>query len=105
VPELTLPVVGSGKVAVPAFGVADAEHRVEKEIAARLPEARLSVVSVRRPPDSSRIVEEFEVEYTLRLEITVHEADPDSARSAAFRAARERLEGTRYQRTVWDIAR
>lgn len=96
---------GTGRVELAAFGVADAEHRVEKEIRQHLPEARVSIGSVERSAHPPRIVEEFTVSYTVRLTLSVTGEDVEAARSAAFRATREMLSGSRYERTVWDVER
>ncbi len=97
-----LAIAGDGRVTVPAYGLADAEHRVEKEIAKRLPGADVSILAVERPRDDPRIVEEFEVHYQVRVELEVAAADAAEARKLAFRSARASLAGSRYVRTVWD---
>jgi hypothetical protein len=102
VPRFKIGVEGRGTVVLPAFGLGDAEHRVEKEIRKRLPDARVSIHSVERPPGSSRIVEEFSVSYSLRLRLPVDAADGDAAVPVAFRAVRDALTGTRYERTRWE---
>ncbi len=104
-PRFEVEIEGRGNVVLPAFGLADAEHRVEKEIVKRLPEARVSIHSVERPPGSSRIVEEFSVTYSLRLRFPVDVADDDEAVPTAFRAVRDVLIGTRYERTRWEQVR
>jgi hypothetical protein len=101
----TVRVQGEGRVLLPAYGIADAEHRVEKEITRSLPAARVSVDSVRRPTDAARIVEEFEVVYRVRLILQVEAADDDAAGPAAFRSARAALAGTRFERTSWSLDR
>jgi hypothetical protein len=105
VPSFEILVEGRGSVVLPAFGLADAEHRVEKEIRQRLPDALVSIHSVERPPGTSHIVEEFSVSYGLRMRVPVDAADGDAAGPAAFRALRDRLEGTRYERTRWEQVR
>jgi hypothetical protein len=97
-----VPVAGGGRVTVPAYGLADAEHRVEKEIARRLAGATVSIVAVERPGGEPRIVEEFSVEYRVTVTLEVEAAHPREARIAAFRAARSALEDSRYVRTVWE---
>ncbi|CAN5725439.1 hypothetical protein BH23GEM8_BH23GEM8_22180 [soil metagenome] len=104
-PRFEVEIEGRGTVVLPAFGLADAEHRVEKEIVKRLPEARVSIHSVERPPDSSRIVEELSVTYSLRLRLPVEAADDAEAVPTAFRAVRDALIGTRYERTRWEQVR
>lgn len=98
-------VAGAGSVEVAAYGIADAEHRVEKEIHKLLPSARVAIAAVERPADSSRIVEDFSVTFRLRLTVAVEAEDAEAAASAAFRATRESLAGTRYDRTRWEIGR
>lgn len=96
-----MPLRGTGRVTVAAYGIADAEHLVEKEISRALPAGRVSVVEVRREGER-RIVEEFGIEYLVRTEIHVSAADPEAARGAAFRHARRLLSGTRYRMTEWE---
>jgi hypothetical protein len=93
---------GSGSVEIAAYGLADAEHRVEKELTAGWPEATVEIREVRRPA-SGRIVEEFTVAYLLRGEVTVEEDGREEARRRAFRDARARFAGTRYDRTAWEM--
>jgi hypothetical protein len=104
-PRFEIDIEGRGTTVLPAFGLADAEHRVEKEIRNRLPDSMVSIHSVERPPDSSRIVEEFSVTYSLRLRLPVDAMDDDAAVPAAFRTVRDALTGTRYERTRWDQVR
>jgi hypothetical protein len=101
VPEFAVQLRGKGRVNVAAYGVADAEHLVEKEITRAVPAARVSVVEVRREGEP-RIVEEFGIEYLIRTEIHVSAADPATAKGAAFRHARRLLSGTRYRLTEWE---
>jgi len=98
-------VAGAGTVELAAYGIADAEHRVEKEIRRLIPSASVAIASVERPTDSSRIVEEFSVTYRLRLTVSIDARDDAAAASAAFRSVRESLAGTRYDRTRWEIGR
>lgn len=87
-------------MSIPAYGMADAEHLVEKEIRAAWPEAEVQVVEIGRAGEP-RIVEEFEVAY--RIVATVRSVAPsrDAAKRSAFRSGRSRLENTRYGRTAW----
>ena len=98
-------ITGEGRVDVAAYGIADAEHLVEKELRALWPEARLVVTEVRRESGAARIVEEFSLAYRLQATLRVEAADVTEARRAAFRAARDRLEDSRYRHTSWDAAR
>lgn len=100
--RFAIPIRGAGRVRVAAYGVADAEHLVEKELARAWPEARVSVVQVRRD-GQDRIVEEFEVEYRLTATVHVEADEAGNAKGAAFRRARERLSETRYRLTEWNV--
>lgn len=100
--ERVVRVRGRGRVEVAAYGLADAEHLVEKELARCWPGARVSVLDVARADPAGRIVEEFTVSYLVRGELRVDVATADEVRAAAFRAARELLAGSRYRRTEWE---
>jgi hypothetical protein len=89
-------------VTLAGYGLADAEHRVEKEVRAIWPECAVQVLDVARPPGSDRIVEEFAVRYRLRGTVEVEAETPAAARAAALRLLRERFAGTRYARVAWD---
>ena len=97
----TVRVRGEGRVGVPAHGLADAEHRVEKELGRLFPEARVEVTEVARPAGAPRIVEELAVSYRVDASVEVEADSPDEARRAAFRLARSRLESSRYRMTAW----
>lgn len=99
--EFSVRIRGKGRVTVAAYGVADAEHLVEKEIARAIPTGHVSVLEVRRGGER-RIVEEFEVGYRIEAELTVPAPDPDAATGAAFRHARHLLSTTRYRMTEWE---
>src|SRR5215218_6102018 len=101
----SIPVIGQGRVDIAAYGVADAEHLVEKELRALWPDARLVVTEVRRDAGAARIVEEFSLAYRLQATLQAEGADEAEARRAAFRAARDRLAGSRYRHTSWDASR
>lgn len=92
---------GEGRVSAAAYGLADAEHLVEKEVSRLLPGAVVEILEVTRPPGGARIVEELAVSYRLHAELRVEAADADAARRVAFREARARLEGSRYRTTSW----
>lgn len=100
--EFAIAIRGAGRATVAAYGVADAEHLVEKELARAWPEARVDVVQVRRE-GQDRIVEEFEVAYRLAATVHVEAEDAGQAKGAAFRRAREHLSQTRYRLTEWDL--
>jgi hypothetical protein len=95
---------GSGRNQVAAYGIADAEHHVEKEIRRCWTDARVRVTDVRRTSGEERIAEEFAVEYRLEGSLEVEAADAASARQQAFRTARSRFSGTRYWTIAWDAA-
>lgn len=99
--QLTVRIRGTGRVTVAAYGLADAEHLVEKELRRRWPEAGVRVTDVARPAGGARIVEEFEVAYHLEGALAVQAASRDEAPAAAFRRARQMLSGSRYARTEW----
>jgi hypothetical protein len=96
--------VGLGTVTLPAYGVGDAEARVEKEIGTALPGSVTDVREIRRSSDQARIVEEYRVSYRVKAEVEGEGADEESARRSAFAAARALLLGTRYSRTAWERA-
>jgi hypothetical protein len=89
---------------VAAYGIADAEHQVEKELRRLWPEARVRVQDVHRTGPEGRIAEVFAVGYRLEGRVEVDAADADGARREAFRRARAKLEGSRYWSTAWDEA-
>ncbi len=93
---------GRGVAELAAYGVADAEHRVEKELAAAWPDARVRVERLRRDDEVPRIVESFTVEYAVEAEVGAEAASELDARRAAFRAARERFAGTRFRQLRWE---
>lgn len=82
---------------VSAYGVADAEHLVEKELAHLWPEGIVRIEEISRV-GPSRIVEEFEIAYRLEGVVEVEEATEATGRAAAFRQLRRRLRGSRYER-------
>ena len=86
---------------VAGYGVADAEHLVEKELGRLWPDGRVTVANIARegPP---RIVEEFEVEYRLDGTVEVEAESPEEAPREAFRELRRRVGGSRYARTAWE---
>lgn len=95
---------GSGQVELAAYGLADAEHQVEKEVRALWPDAAaVEVTDVSRIDEASRIVEEFRVRYRVRGLVPVM-ADTDAdARKAALRVMRDRFLGSRYERITWEV--
>ena len=98
-------VKGGGRVELAAYGIADAEHQAEKEIRAAWPEARVSILEVARNSPGERIVEEFAIRYRVSGIVIVEEAESaEAARRAALRQLRERFDGTRFSRVVWDPA-
>lgn len=94
---------GTGRVELPAYGLADAEHQVEKEIRALWPDAAVDVLDVGRVDERSRIVEEFRVRYRVRATVEVDAEAPAEARKSALRLLRERFAGSRYERVAWEV--
>jgi hypothetical protein len=93
---------GGGRVQLAAYGMADAEHQVEKELAELCPGARADILEVARTGSETRIVEEFAVRYRLQATVAVDAETEDDARRAARRQLNDRLAGTRYARITWD---
>jgi hypothetical protein len=100
--EYEVPVRGRGRVQLPAYGIADAEHRVEKELSRLWPAALVQVLDVARAEGGVRIVEEFSVTYLLSGTLRVEAATAAVAPAAAFRRARELLADSRFLRTEWE---
>lgn len=98
-----IPVRGTGRVELPAYGLADAEHQVEKEIHALWPDATVDVLDVGRVDQRSRIVEEFRVHYRVRTAVEAEAESPAEARKTALRMLRERFAGSRYARVAWEV--
>ena len=94
--------LGRGRVQLAAYGVADAEHQVEKEIAAAWPEAQVGIAEIGRAAHAGRIVEEFAVAYQIRGTLDVESSSPEEARSRALRTVRERFNQTRFRHVAWD---
>ncbi|MET0397796.1 MAG: hypothetical protein ABW277_13280 [Longimicrobiaceae bacterium] len=92
---------GRGRAELPAYGLADAEHQVEKEIVRALPVARVEVAEVQRTEAAGRIVEEFRVGYRVLVDVAVDADSADAARREALRRLRAALEGTRHRRIQW----
>lgn len=101
-PEHRVTLAGGARVRLAAYGLADAERQVEKEVRAAWPEAEVDVVEVARTEGAGRIVEEFAVRYRLKGSVTVEAADAAEARRSALRMLHERFEGTRHARIAWD---
>jgi hypothetical protein len=99
--EHTVRLRGDGAADVPAFGLADAEHQVEKEIRAAWPRAQVQVLDVARPEGPPRIVEEFRVRFRVTGSVAVSADSPTAAVRDALRTLRERFAPTRYQRIEW----
>ena len=92
---------GRGRAELPAYGLADAEHQVEKEVVRALPSARVEVLDVQRTEEAGRIVEEFRVRYRVLVAAEVEADSPDEARRVVLRDFRAALEGTRHRRIEW----
>lgn len=101
-PRHTVALRGAGRVELAAYGLADAEHQVEKELRALWPDATIDVLDVARADERSRIVEEFRVRYRVRAAVSVDTDSPDDARKTALRLLRERFTGSRYERVAWE---
>ncbi len=90
---------------LPAFGLADAEHRVEKEVAAICPGCAARVVEVGRSDvGGGRIVEEFMAAYRLHCTVALDADSGADARTRALRDLRARFTGTRFERVSWEVA-
>jgi hypothetical protein len=87
---------GTGRVEVAAYGLADAEHQVEKELRALWPAGKVEVLDISRAGGSGRIVEEFTVRFRIRGRQPV-EGGPEAA-VEAVRSVRARFTGTRFER-------
>lgn len=95
---------GVGRVELPAYGLADAEHQVEKELRALWTDAAaVDVTDVARMDEASRIVEEFRVRYRVRGTVPVTADTEVDARKAALRMMRDRFIGSRFERITWEV--
>jgi hypothetical protein len=102
--QYAVAVRGSGHVELAAYGLADAEHQVEKEIRALWPDAAaVDVTEVARIDEASRIVEEFRVGYRVRGLVPVMADTDEDARKAALRMMRDRFLGSRFERITWAV--
>jgi hypothetical protein len=102
--QYAVAVRGSGRVELAAYGLADAEHQVEKEIRAQWPDAAVvDVTDVARMDEASRIVEEFRVRYRVRGLVPVTADTEADARKAALRMMRDRFIGSRFERITWEV--
>jgi hypothetical protein len=102
--EYRVTVRGAGRIELAAFGLADAEHQVEKELAEIWPGSTAEVTDIARTDERSRIVEEFAVRYRVRgTEIVAASGEP-AARAVALRSLRDRFAGTRFAAVAWDVA-
>jgi hypothetical protein len=101
--EYAVAIRGSGRVELPAYGLADAEHQVEKELRALWPQALVDVTDVSRTDPAARIVEEFRVSYRVRGVVPAVADTEADARKAALRAMRDRFTGSRFERITWEV--
>lgn len=99
----TVAVRGAGWVELAAYGLADAEHQVEKELRALWPDAVVEVTDVGRADASARIVEEFRVSYRVRGAVSAEGDTEADARKAALRTLRDRFAGSRFERIAWEV--
>lgn len=93
---------GRGRAEVGAYGMADAEHQVEKELVRAWPGVGVRIEEIGRPAGASRLVETFRVGWMAEGWIDAEGATPEEARRDAFRRARAFLEGTRYWMARWE---
>jgi hypothetical protein len=100
----TVAIRGSGTAELAAYGLADAEHRVEKELRALWPAARVEVIDVSRRGPPGRIVEEFLVRYRVSGTEAVIAGDAAESSRLALRVARERFAGSRFERIHLEAA-
>jgi len=99
----TLRLRGSGRVEVAAYGLADAEHRVEKELHRLWAGCRVDILEVGRPGGGARIVEEFVVRYRVEGSAEVEAESADAAREGALRKVRGGFAGSRFGRIELSI--
>ncbi|HEX7241835.1 MAG TPA: hypothetical protein VF263_16255 [Longimicrobiaceae bacterium] len=93
---------GRGRVSLPAHGMADAEHQVEKEVLRAWPESRVEVLEVARAEEEGgRIVQEFAVAYQVDATVRLDADSPDEARREALRRLRAAFAETRHRRIEW----
>lgn len=92
---------GRGSVEIPGYGVADAEHRMEKELSSLLPGAIVHVQQIRRTDPQPRIVEAYLIDYGVVVELEVEPNEEGKTDRAAYAAARERVRGSRFERMEW----
>ena len=91
---------GIGRVELAAYGTADAEHQVEKELGRIWPDATVAILGIERE-DTPRIVENFRITYRVRLVRQVDAPLPATAGREAARAARSACAGGRYRDIEW----
>jgi hypothetical protein len=89
---------------VAGYGLADAEHQVEKEIGRAWPGSRVAVEEVGRGTGPGSIVETFRVGFRVEGPVDAQGESPEELRRDAFRRARARLAGTRFRGVVWEAA-
>jgi hypothetical protein len=93
----------TGRAEVPAYGLADAEHQVEKEVRDAWPGATVEVLDVSRTGGTGRIVEEFAVRFRAQGTVPVEADSEEDARRAALRHLRAAFADTRYHRLDFQI--
>lgn len=102
--EYSVRVRGAGEVRVAAYGMADAEHLVQKELGRIWPSARVEVTDITRTDPAPRLVEEFLVRYWVEGVVMATADSLEEAPRAAFRLATGFLAGSRYQRVEWSVS-
>ena len=98
--KFSVAIAGRGRATVAAYGIADAEHQVEKELAGVWPSASIRIENIGRV-GAGRIVEEFQVDFTIRMTLHATGDDAEEAARTALRAARAAAGGTRYAKIEW----
>lgn len=101
---MALTIRGGGVAEIAAYGIADAEARIEKELKSLLPGAVVRIAEVKRVDGGERIVNDFVVRYSVQVTLPL---EPDEGLLAdawrrAFSAARQALAGSRFSMIEWE---
>lgn len=100
-PRVPVRVHGRGAVEIPGYGLADAEHRLEKELKSLLPGGTVQVQQIRRTDPEPRIVESYLISFSVVTDLEVEPSDEGKVERAAYAAARERVRSSRFERVEW----
>lgn len=92
---------GRGAVEIPGYGLADAEHRLEKELKTILSGGIVQVQQIRRTDPEPRIVESYLISFSVVIELEVEPVEEGKVERAAYGAARERVRSSRFERVEW----